>query len=91
MLFYPSLTVLHSERQKLHTILAFLSAVGLIEYKAILGKLKGNSSMFFFYVFPLDRGHLLKKRICSSEKTAFCKGFFIQMCKKEVTKVVSLC
>ena len=39
----PPLTLLHSERPKLHTILAFLSAVGLraisfLEEKTVLSK-----------------------------------------------------
>ena len=60
---------------------------------------RGSNSLIFIFASHLNRGHLLKKRICSPRSKSFLlrvdlilkRAAFFQKSKQEVTKVVSFC
>ena len=84
------LTLLHSERPKLHTILVYLSAIGLTEYSYItifLCLLRKGDPCDFPFAFldnETNRGLLSRERTCSSRfciyRSKCSKNIFIFFC-----------
>ena len=84
VLHYRVLTLLHSERPKLYTILAFLSAVGL---RMVIAPLKANNSVIISF--------LILKKFLFVERKLVCRNnvpMLTEMKKKKFNlKNVSLC